>query len=111
MFAIVRDDGKLLAVFTKGIELVGEGGLELLAGDVGQLCLCDKRLSFSSNKLLLEDNNGEAVWFLLFQLCYPVRDLLRWLDGGFGVADRLDGNAVLVAAVDELAFGLADFRK
>jgi hypothetical protein len=91
MFAVARDDGKLLTVLTKGVELVCEGGLELLAGDVGQLCLCDKRLSFSSNKLLLQDNNAGAVWLLVFQLCYLVCDLLlaipRRLDGGFDVAD------------------------
>jgi len=91
MFAVACDDGKLFAVLTKGIELVCEGSLELLAGDVGQLCLCDKRLSFSSNKLLLQDNNAGAVWLFVFQLCNLVCDLLlavsRWLDGGFDVAD------------------------
>jgi len=33
----------------------------------------------------------------------------RRLDGGFDVADALDRNTILVVAVDELIFKLADF--
>mgnify|MGYP001168577044 CR=1 FL=1 len=36
------DDGHLLRVLTESIELVGEGSLQLLTGDVGKLGLGDQ---------------------------------------------------------------------
>jgi len=42
VLAVSSNDGKLLAVLAKGIELVGESRLEFLAGDVGELCLSHK---------------------------------------------------------------------
>ena len=113
MFAVASDDGKLFTVLTKGIELVGEGGFELLASDVGQLRFGDKRFSFSANKLLLQNHNARAVGLLVLQLRNLVRNLLlavaRRLHRGFDVADRLDRNTVLVIAVDELVLELANF--
>lgn len=57
MLAVASNDGQLLAVLAEGIELVSEGGLELLAGDVGELSLSDKRFGLSTDKLLLQNNN------------------------------------------------------
>lgn len=42
VLAVASDDGHLLRVLTKSIELVGEGSLQLLAGDVGKLGLGDQ---------------------------------------------------------------------
>ena len=58
MLSVACNDGELLAVLTEGIELVGEGSLELLASDVGKLGLCDQRLGLGANKLLLENNDS-----------------------------------------------------
>ena len=61
---------------------------------------------------MLENNDARGVGLLVFQLGDLVGDLLLaiagWLDRGFDVADGLDGHAVLVVAVDELVFKLAD---
>lgn len=70
------NDGQLLAVLAKGIELVSVGSLELLTGDVGKLCLGDKRLSFSTDKLLLKDHDTWGVWLLVLELGNLVGDLL-----------------------------------
>jgi hypothetical protein len=113
VFAVAGDDSKLFTVLAKGVELVGEGSLELLTGDVGQLSFGDQRFSLSANKLLFQHNNARAVWFLVFQLGNLVCNLLlavaRRLDGGFDVADGLDRNAVLIVAVNELVLELANF--
>ena len=42
VLAVASDDGHLLRVLTESIELVGEGSLQLLAGDVGKLGLGDQ---------------------------------------------------------------------
>lgn len=76
VLSVAGDDGKLLAVLTHGIELVGEGGLELLAGDVGQLGLSDQGLGLSAHELLLEDNDLGRVGLLVLQLRNLVRNLL-----------------------------------
>jgi hypothetical protein len=76
VLSVASNDGELLAVLAHGIELVGEGGLELLAGDVGQLGLGDQGLGLSANKLLLEDNNLGGVGLLVLQLGDLVGDLL-----------------------------------
>ena len=76
MLSVAGDDGELLAVLAHGIELVGEGGLELLAGDVGQLGLGDEGLGLSADKLLLEDDNLGGVGLLVLQLGNLVGDLL-----------------------------------
>ena len=70
------NDGELLRVLTKSIELVVEGSLQLLASDVGQLSLSDKGLGLGTDKLLLEDNNLRAVWLLVLQLGDLVGNLL-----------------------------------
>jgi hypothetical protein len=112
VLSVPGDDGDLLCVFTNGIELVGESGLELLACDVGQLCFSDKGLGFGTDKFLFENDNSRAVWFLVFQLGDLVGDLLLAVSGrlygSFDVADGLDGHTVLVVAVDELIFELAN---
>jgi hypothetical protein len=76
VLSVASNDGELLAVLAHGIELVGEGGLELLAGDVGQLGLGDQGLGLSANKLLLENNNLGGVGLLVLQLGDLVGDLL-----------------------------------
>jgi hypothetical protein len=76
VLSVASNDGELLAVLAHGIELVGEGGLELLAGDVGQLGLGDQGLGLSANKLLLENNNLGGVGLLVLQLGNLVGDLL-----------------------------------
>ena len=68
MLAVAGNNGQLLAVFAHGIELVSESGLELLAGDVGELSFGNERLSLSTNKFLLENprkvvpNSDKAAW-------------------------------------------------
>lgn len=93
--------------------MVGEGGLELLAGDVGKLGFGDEGFGFGADELLLEDDDAGRVGLLVFELSDLVGDLLlavaAGLDGSFDVADALDGNAVLVVAVDKLVFELANF--
>jgi hypothetical protein len=76
MLAIAGDDGKLLAVFAEGIELVCERSLELLSGDVGELGFSDEGLGFSTDKLLFKDDDARGVWLLVFELGNLVSDLL-----------------------------------
>lgn len=76
MLSISSNDSKLFAMLAQGIELVSKGCLELLAGDVGQLCLCDEGLGFGADEFLLEDHNLGRVGFLVFQLGNVVGDLL-----------------------------------
>jgi hypothetical protein len=57
MLSITGNDSNLFAVLPEGIELVCESGLELLAGDVGQLGFGDERFCLSADELLFEDNN------------------------------------------------------
>lgn len=76
VLAVAGNDGHLLAVLTKSIELVGEGSLQLLAGDVGKLSLSDEGLGLSTDKLLLEDNDLGAVGLLVLELGDLVGDLL-----------------------------------
>ena len=42
--------------------------LELLAGDVGKLCLGDERLSLCADELLLEGDNLDRAGLLVLQL-------------------------------------------
>lgn len=76
VLSVACNDGKLLAVLTHGIELVGESSLQLLTGDVGQLGLGDKGLSLSTDKLLFKDDNLGRVGLLVLQLSDLVGDLL-----------------------------------
>ena len=76
MLAVAGDDGEFLRVLAECVELVGEGCLELLARDVGELGLGDERLGFGADQLLLEDDDLGAVGFLVFQLGDLVGDLL-----------------------------------
>jgi hypothetical protein len=70
------DNRQLFAVFTKGIELIIERSLDLLTGDVGQLCLGDEGLGLCANEFLFENNNLGGVWFLIFEMCNLVGNLL-----------------------------------
>ena len=81
VLAVAGDDGHLLAVLAERIELVGEGGLQLLAGDVGELGLSDERLGLGADKLLLEDNDLGAVGLLVLELSNLVGDLLLACEG------------------------------
>jgi len=76
VLAVAGDDGHLLAVLAERIELVGEGGLQLLAGDVGELGLSNERLGLGTDELLLEDDDLGAVGLLVLELGNLIGDLL-----------------------------------
>jgi hypothetical protein len=76
VLAVAGDDGHLLAVLAESIELVGEGSLQLLAGDVGELGLSDERLGLGADELLFEDDDLGAVGLLVLELGNLVGDLL-----------------------------------
>lgn len=76
MLAEASDDSELLAVLAEGVELVGEGSLQLLTGDVAELSLSDKRLGLGADELLLKDDDLRAVWLLVLELGDLVGDLL-----------------------------------
>lgn len=79
MLAETGDDGEFLAVFAQGVELVGVGGLELLARDVGELGFSDEGLGFGADELLFEDYDLGAVGLFVFELGDLVGDfLLAW---------------------------------
>lgn len=70
------NDGKLLAVLLKSVELISESCLELLTGDVGKLSFCDKGFCLSTHKFLLENNDTGAVRLLVLELSNLIGDLL-----------------------------------
>jgi hypothetical protein len=113
VLAVAGDDGQLLAVLAHGIELVGKGGLELFARDVGELGFGDEGFGFGADEFLFEDDDARAVGLFVLELSDLVGDFLfavaGGLHGGFDVADGFDSDAVLVVAVDELVFEFADF--
>lgn len=113
MLAVAGDDGQFLAMLAQGVKLVGKSGLELLAGDVGELGFGHEGFGFSADELLLEDDDARGVGLLVFELSDLVGDLLlavaARLDGSFDVADALNSDAVLIVAVDKLVFKLTDF--
>ena len=76
MLAKASNDGKLLAVLLKSIELIRESCLELLACNVGKLSLCNEGLCLSTDKLLFEYNDAGAVGLLVFKLGDLIGDLL-----------------------------------
>jgi hypothetical protein len=76
VLSVTSNDGELLAVLPESIELVSVSSLELLTGNIGELCLSDKRLGLSTNKLLFEDNDLRRVWLLVLELSNLVGDLL-----------------------------------
>ncbi len=79
------NDGQLLGVLAKSVELVGECRLQLFTRDVGQLSFSDKRFGFGTDKLLLKDNDPGRVWLFVFELCDLVGDLLlAYIRGQFG---------------------------
>ena len=76
MLSIASNDGELLAVLTQCVKLVGESGLELLAGNVGKLSLGDERFGLSTNKLLFKHNNARGIGLLILELSNLIGDLL-----------------------------------
>jgi hypothetical protein len=76
VLAVTGNDGDLLAVLTKGVELVGVGSLDLLTGDVGELGLSNERLGLGTDELLLKDDNLGRVGLLVLELGDLVGDLL-----------------------------------
>ena len=81
MLAVAGDDGHLLAVLTKSVELVGESSLQFLTGDVGELSLGDERLGLGTDKLLLENDDLGAVGLLVLELSNLVGYLLLACEG------------------------------
>jgi len=76
------NDGNLLAVLTESIEVVGEGRLQLLTGDIGELSLSNEGFGLGTDKLLLENDNLGGVGLLVLELSDLVGDLLlacNWL--------------------------------
>lgn len=67
-----------------GLEVVGF--LQLLAGDVGQLSLGDKRLCFSTDELLLKGHNLGRGGFLVLQLLDLILDL--WVELALSPRDQ-----------------------
>lgn len=128
MLPIASNDSKLLAVLAHSVELVGESSLELLASDVRQLCFSNQRLGLGTHKLLLKNNNLRRVGLFVLQLSNLVGDLLlaytlltvkhctdfdkltvtAGLDGCFDVTNALDGDTVLVIAIDILVLELTN---
>ncbi len=112
MLAEAGNDGHLLGVLAHGIKLVGKGSLQLLARDVRQLRLGDKRLGLGAHQLLLQHDDARRVGLLVFELGDLIRDLLftiaTGLHRGLDVADALDRDAVLVVPVDVLVLELAN---
>ncbi len=76
VLSITGDKSHLLAVLAQGIELVGEGPLELLTGDVGELGFGNERLGLGTHELLFEDNDSRRVWLLVLELSNLISDLL-----------------------------------
>jgi hypothetical protein len=76
MLTKASNDGQFLTVLAESIELVGEGGLEFLTSDVGELSFGNEGLGFRANKLLLEDNDLGAIGLLVLELCNLICDLL-----------------------------------
>lgn len=76
VLAVAGDNGDLFAMLAQGVELVGVGGLDLLAGNVGQLGLSDERFGLGTDKFLLENDDLGRVGLLVFQVSDLVGDLL-----------------------------------
>ena len=76
VLAKASNDGKLLAMLLKSVELIGESCLELLTGNVGKLRFCNEGLGLSTDKLLLENNDAGAVRLLVLELSNLIGDLL-----------------------------------
>ena len=76
VLAEASNDGKLLAVLLKSVELISESCLELLTGNVGELGFCNEGFCLSTDKLLLENNDAGAVRLLVLKLSNLISDLL-----------------------------------
>ena len=132
MLAEAGNNGKLLAMFAESVKLVSKSGLELLARDVGELSLGNKRFGFGADEFLLENNDTWAIGLFVLELGNLISDLLlactrsinlyslrilridehtvsAWLHRSFDVANALDSHAVLVIAINELIFKFANF--
>jgi hypothetical protein len=129
MLTKASNDGQFLTVLAESIELVGEGGLEFLTSDVGELSFGNEGLGFRANKLLLEDNDLGAIGLLVLELCNLICDLLlackkelaeiegcmgrehtvsAWLHRSLNIADALYGDAILVISIHELVLELSN---
>lgn len=80
VLAVAGNDSDLLTVLTESVELVLEGGLELLTGDVGQLSLGDEGLGLSTDQFLLKNDNARRVGVLVLELGDLVGDFLLACD-------------------------------
>jgi hypothetical protein len=95
MLAVAGDDGDLLAVFAKSVELVLEGSLDLLAGDVGELGFGDQRLCLGADELLLKNDDARGLRVFVLELSDLVGDLLLACSGdlvnGSNLRSRVEG--------------------
>lgn len=76
VLSVAGDDGNLLAVLAQSVKLVGKGGLDFLAGDVGQLGFGHQRLGLGTNQFLLEHDDAGRVGVLVLELGDFVGDFL-----------------------------------
>lgn len=76
VLAVAGDDGDLLAVLAQGIELVLEGGFDLLPSDVGELGFGDEGLGLGADQLLLQDDDARGLRVLVLELGDLIGDLL-----------------------------------
>lgn len=99
-------------MFQDRIELIIERGPQFGSSDVGQLRLGDQTFCLCPDQFLFQDLDLCRLRVLIFQIRDLVADLVlpvpRGLHAGLDVPDALQGQAVLVVAVDELVVQLAD---
>lgn len=76
VLAVSGNDSDLFAVFAKRVELVLEGCLELLTGDVGELRLSHQGFGLRANQFLLEDDDARRARVLILELGNLISDLL-----------------------------------
>jgi hypothetical protein len=94
------ENGLLIGTFDDGVDLHCIRFLQLLPGNVGQLCLGDEVLGFSADEFLLEGEDLGGCGILVFQMSYLIRDL------GLVLAGRIDGRFSIANLLEDLARSL-----
>lgn len=107
------ENGLLIGTFDDGVDLHRVRFLQLLPGDVGQLCLGDEVLGFSADEFLLEGEDLGGCGILVFQMSYLIRDLglvlAGRIDRGFGIANLLEDLARSLEGTGIIILDFADF--